>query len=388
MPNSSTVDSGFPGTRTQTGILSKNSDGQEPAAMYGMTEASAWNKVADNGEYSPHRTPDHPGSTAATSGAQDQSASKSKFRCMFRLSHWISWVLERGFFNVGMFVGTYPWLTAATMIIMCLLCGIGMKTFHETKEQEKLWVPTGSRLLVEKKWVDETFPMDSRYVTVLLVQAGGDMLTPRSMNALCDLYEQAVEYKVGSRTFEDLCVKAGPKCFISSLLELWHYDVQTIRKLSRDDIVARVNTFPVTPISGIDVTTLLGGDVEKDASGRVIRAEATQITWLLKEEDDNTDAGAWEKHTIDLALKGHSDISNIYVYGTRSFLDEGYGAIDDDINLLSAGFSIVFVFVMLALGKFNLLEQKIYVSICGIACVGLSILVAYGLATAMDIIYS
>ena len=32
--------------------------------------------------------------------------------------------------------------------------------------------------------------------------------------------------------------------------------------------------------------TLLGGDVEKDTSGRIIRAEATQITWLLKEEEE------------------------------------------------------------------------------------------------------
>ena len=85
---------------------------------------------------------------------------------------------------MGMFVGTYPWLTAITMIIMCSLCGVGMKTFYETKEQEKLWVPRGSRLLAEKRWVDKAFPLESRYVTVLLVQEGGDVLSPRSMNAV------------------------------------------------------------------------------------------------------------------------------------------------------------------------------------------------------------
>ncbi|GFO10919.1 patched domain-containing protein 3 [Plakobranchus ocellatus] len=237
---------------------------------------------------------------------------------------------------------------------MGLLCGLGMKTFHETKEQEKLWVPRGSRLLAEKKWVDEAFPLESRYVTVLLVQNGGNMLTPVSMNALCDYYEEAVKYRVGSRTYDDLCLKAGPVCFVSSLLELWHYNLNVIRNLTRADILERVNSQSVSPISGVD----------------------------------NSDAAAWEKHTINMALKGHPDIANTYVYGTRSFLDEGYGAIDDDINLLTTGFSIVFVFVMLALGKFNLLEQKIYVSIAGMLCVGLAILVAYGLATAMDVIYS
>ncbi|GFR61545.1 patched domain-containing protein 3 [Elysia marginata] len=344
---------------------------------------AARNGGVDNGEYSPQRTPNPPSSPWT-----EAPPSGEKLWCMSRLSNWISWVLEKGFFNVGIFVGTYPWLTIIVMMIMCLLCGVGMKTFHETKEQEKLWVPRGSRLLAEKKWINQAFPMEARYVTVLLVQKGGNMLTPQSLNALYDLYEEAVQYKVGSRSYEDLCLRAGPNCFVSSLLELWFYNVKVIRNLTHPDIVERINSHPVSPISGVDVSTLLGGDVERDQNGRIIRAEATQITWLLNDEKDNTDAAAFEKHTIDLALKGHPNISNSYVYGTRSFLDEGYGAINDDINLLSAGFSIVFAFVMLALGKFNLLEQKIYVSVCGIVCVGLAILVAYGLATAMDIIYT
>ena len=41
------------------------------------------------------------------------------------------------------------------------------------------------------------------------------------------------------------------------------------------------------------------------------------------------------------------------------FDDEGYGAVNADVSLLTAGFIIVFVFVILVLGRFNLLEHKV-----------------------------
>ena len=41
------------------------------------------------------------------------------------------------------------------------------------------------------------------------------------------------------------------------------------------------------------------------------------------------------------------------------FDDEGYGAVNADVSLLTAGFIIVFVFIILVLGKFNLVEHKV-----------------------------
>lgn len=67
---------------------------------------------------------------------------------------------------------------------MCGLCGIGMKTFHESQEQEKLWVPQSSRLINEKIWVDKIFPQDTRFVSFLTVQPEGNILTPEFLNAV------------------------------------------------------------------------------------------------------------------------------------------------------------------------------------------------------------
>ena len=72
-------------------------------------------------------------------------------------------------------------------MVMCGLCGIGMKTFSQTDAQEKLWVPQSSRIIDEKGWVDVTFPQETRYATYIAISSGteeGGVLTPQFINAV------------------------------------------------------------------------------------------------------------------------------------------------------------------------------------------------------------
>lgn len=41
------------------------------------------------------------------------------------------------------------------------------------------------------------------------------------------------------------------------------------------------------------------------------------------------------------------------------FDDEGYGAVQADTSLLTAGFMIVFLFIIMVLGHFNCVENKV-----------------------------
>lgn len=41
------------------------------------------------------------------------------------------------------------------------------------------------------------------------------------------------------------------------------------------------------------------------------------------------------------------------------FDDEGYGAVQADTSLLTAGFIIVFLFIIMVLGHFNCVENKV-----------------------------
>ena len=66
---------------------------------------------------------------------------------------------------------------------ICGVCGIGMKNFEETKDDAKLWVPKSSRVLPEKKWVDEMFPEETRFTTIIVTAP--NILTPWMINAVC-----------------------------------------------------------------------------------------------------------------------------------------------------------------------------------------------------------
>ncbi|XP_055956287.1 patched domain-containing protein 3 [Patella vulgata] len=188
------------------------------------------------------------------------------------------------------------------------------------------------------------------------------------------------------KSYTTLCYKLGTSCRVTGLLELWSYDESSIRSLTRDQILTTVNTTNKSPVFGtdLDVKNYLGGFIRRNGNGMIIGAEATQMLWLLK---PSVAAKEWEAKVIERALQGHKDLKNVYVYASRSFQDEGYGAINSDIKLLSAGFSIVFVFVMISLGNFNMVEQRIIVSLLGLGSVGLAILFAYGIATFLDVIY-
>ncbi|KAL8606350.1 hypothetical protein ACOMHN_050830 [Nucella lapillus] len=313
---------------------------------------------------------------------EQATQNESKPHCLRRISSAITEGLEAAFFVVGHFVGDYPVLTIILSLVICGLCGMGLKTFRETAGQEELWVPQTSRLINEKAWVDRVFPTKTRYVSVIM-ESESDVLTPDFLQAMMDYYSRSVGLTVLGLKFSDFCVKVGSRCRVSSLLELWDYST-TVRQLNHSEIIRTINIVPVSPNFGYEMSTLLGGTVLM-ANGSIVSASATQMTWLTTGHENAVKE--WEQEVIMIARKGHPDISRTFVYASRSFDDEGYGAVDKDTNLLTAGFSIVFIFVMLSLGKFNFLEQKIYVSLAGMLCVGLSLLFAYGLATAMDLIY-
>ena len=60
--------------------------------------------------------------------------------------------------------------------------------------------------------------------------------------------------------------------------------------------------------------------------------------------------------------------SSLHLYPNvqRSFGDIGGKTILGDVAQLGIGYLIVFVYVMVMLGRFNCVEQRVYLSICGI----------------------
>ncbi|KAJ8305936.1 hypothetical protein KUTeg_016481 [Tegillarca granosa] len=258
----------------------------------------------------------------------------------------------------------------------------------ETSATEKLWVPESSRIQAEKVWVMKHFPPVTRFASLIFLS--NNILSKTSLKAMLDIYNKAKDINVDGTNLDSMCVRVGPLCRTRSLLELWHYNETIINSLENSDILDTVNNVTRSPLyhDVFDITTLLGKIRRDSDTGRIIGAEAASMLFLLQDKQEWREAAmTWELDLVNIVKQGHRNLNNIYIYTTRSFDDEGYGAVNNDTKLLSAGFIIVLIFLVLTLGRFNLLEQKVFLSLAGILCVGLSIAFAYGFAIACGVLY-
>ncbi|XP_067679237.1 patched domain-containing protein 3-like [Haliotis asinina] len=319
------------------------------------------------------------------SGSREQLArdkTPKKHGILKRISNAIIETLEKGFYKLGLNIGKRPWIVMLCCAIACGLVGIGFLRFNETTDPDKLWIPIGADIINQRKWATQQFPSTLRVATVIVT--GNNLLTRPSLQAVYSMYESALNASsANGYKMTDVCLKIGANCRVSSILELWSFNKSTIDGLSQQDILDDVNTIKFSPVFGnaLDVKTLLGVRTE-NGSGYITAAGAMTSSWFLL-GDDNIKARTedWELQLIEIGKNGHSDLTGSYVFTRRSFSDEGGNAIQGDVTLLSAGYFILIIFVITVLGRFNLVEQRIGLAFAGILCVGLSILVSFGLAS-------
>lgn len=97
--------------------------------------------------------------------------------------------------------------------------------------------------------------------------------------------------------------------------------------------------------------------------------------------------------------KSHSSMNNFicfsgyppglksYPNAQRSFGDVAGSTILGDISFMTIGFMIVYAYVMLMLGKFSCVEQRLYLSVIGIMGIVMGIIVSYGLCSALGLFF-
>ncbi|CAG0886016.1 unnamed protein product [Cyprideis torosa] len=196
-------------------------------------------------------------------------------------------------------------------------------------------------------------------------------------------------------------------CMAKSLLEIWSYDEDTILSLTKEEIVEAVNNATTSPIFGstVNYTNFLGG-ITYDSSGRVAAARVARMLWIthvnlsaITERDnaiiavgyyvaDNV-TKSWEKRFIDTFTNYTTTDSDLEIYyeALRSFVDIASGTALQDVELLSIGYVIVFLYIILVLSNRNRVEQKVLLSILGLLAVGLSTIASTGICSALGVLY-
>jgi predicted RND superfamily exporter protein len=155
----------------------------------------------------------------------------------------------------------------------------------------------------------------------------------------------------------------------------------------------------------VNVTGYLGGTIQRDDQN-IISAEATFLQWFgrvnmsLVTADDISSSGTgevvdsnsleWEELLKTILLADQASLPaglESFVNVGRSYSDVAGETIVNDAIMMPIGFLIVFVYVVVMLGKFTCTEQRALLALGGLVCIGLTIGVMYGLCSAFGLFY-
>merc|ERR1712073_235117 len=93
----------------------------------------------------------------------------------------------------------------------------------------------------------------------------------------------------------------------------------------------------------------------------------------------------WEAELIRQLLAYAQELEDeqegfkLHISITRSFADVSVANLNLDIALTSAGYVLMFVYAMVMLSKFNVVEQRAQLTGAGIGAIGMGIMVSLGL---------
>ena len=286
------------------------------------------------------------------------------------------------------------------------------------------------RAIEDDNWFDEEFDLESQTenVTDEIDPECRDFSLPQlsvgqvaSLIPLTKKIEQEgftpeladdVSLNFYSEPYCSLVDHAPTVCYEESLLELRANDgdfdeesENSIFNLTTDSIRETVNH---RNLSGIflrekNFKNVLG-DITYDEFGQIIGAKVATLTWIgkvnltaLKQFGSVQRGDIIDKHTFDYEgemIEVATDRNNIekgveiFVNIHRMLFESMEGQVFKDIGMLVLGYLIVFVYVLLMLGKCDCIEQKFYLSIGGILGVAMGIIVSYGLCSAFGFFYS
>ncbi|XP_045128749.1 protein patched homolog 2-like [Portunus trituberculatus] len=360
--------------------------------------------------------------------------------CLKKASNAISNGLQTVFFRYGRSIATYPWIYIVVCVVATAACCVGLMNFYSETRAEKLWIPQDSDYVKTLKWQSENFPNNQR--AELILYEADNVLKAEYIQEMYrirkELREVVVTDKYGrSLSQEDLCykvpvlatyefqeavgqdfegdmdslpeVQAAPEmgCYELNLLDVWQDNETIILDLTDEDVVRDVNAANTSATLGfpMDFIGLLGG-VQMNDKGLVVEARSALTTILMevnRTEVDMGDVGTGEGLSEDVDLELYEweaqfirvvgndterpEGLNVYLQSARSYGEISGDTIVGDVFYLAVGMLLLFVYVQVMLGKFNLVETRPVLSLLGLVSVGMAVGVSFGLCSAFNVPY-
>lgn len=192
-------------------------------------------------------------------------------------------------------------------------------------------------------------------------------------------------------------------CMRENFLELWKSNNEKIQKLTKEQIITKLNETEVSPESGhaANFFSLLGG-IKTNGSGYVISAKSILASWFLHlnftEVDSNklgNIAGTEDWATYNtmvfeekfletmqrLKVELETDDIKIYYTAGRSYGDISSKTLFQDLDKLFIGVLMMMVYMILVLSKFSWVEIRLRLTLVGLINVGMAYVAGCGLSS-------
>ena len=209
----------------------------------------------------------------------------------------------------------------------------------------------------------------------------------------------------------DIVETLEDKCGEFSILEIWKYDRNIISSLTKLDILNAINAVAESPIFGYKTNYIdYLGQVEFNSTGHAVKAKTIRSIWLEHFDPNkipssqelvgfefmqvDRDTQGYEEEVLKIIDKRRTDRVNedrgfsLYMNLGLSYSTETNKPINNDSLRQIMGYSLMFVYTFISLGKFNMLENKFFLAAAGIGSIFFGITVGLGLTMVLGLPYT
>ncbi|KAH3797092.1 hypothetical protein DPMN_150667 [Dreissena polymorpha] len=322
-------------------------------------------------------------------GSLPHTKAKSRLNCLARARNKLICSLEMIFYRVGKVIAHHPVLTIILAVIPPLLLSIGIIKFQFNTDFAELLLPPSSRIFEDRAWVRSHVTYEQRVIRLIL--KNDNVLSKESLVGLYHLHEEILSLTAkDNHTMESMCVRLLNKCFVDSLLALWKNDLSVIETLTDQSIIDTINTVKFNPtyLFAFNASRILGL-MERNSSGHIVSAGVMHADWLIQSSEQlHRRAKELEYAAINIVRFGnHPVFHRVNIFTVDSYGEEFFGGVYGDTILIVYWFPVVALYIVMALGKLNLLEHGVYLAIGAILGVALSTGACFGIGMAAGFLF-
>lgn len=379
-----------------------------------------------------------------------QKITRKDIHCLDRSGARIETIITRLFTRWGLFVAHHPMMVLAAAIIICTIGSIGIVQYTLITDPVELWSSPDSQARKERNYFNEHFgpfyrteqliftPDPTKYPGENYIFADGSTgeyeigpgINKEFLREVLKI-QNHVENELNATMKDGRTVKLSDICFMPlypdikkcAIMSPLQYFQNSEKNLDFEDegwdppcggsgwreqikSCALSPTLPKSMCPGMPclgefggpaMPNVIFGDYEFDNAMDYLKAKMVAVTFPVNNHlkaEDNEMAKAWEFEFLKYINKTKTELAKksitVAYMAERSIDDEIARESEGDISTIIISYTVMFVYVTIALGEFHsferlLIDSKIVLGLSGVLVVIISVTTSIGLYSFMNV---